>query len=421
MTGRGREADGELGRTLCDIAQVLESAQGEEGRLLRALELLGKLVPYQQCALLEAEPGFDSRLVAFPAMPPEEKNGLTDALIKLFGKLLEERALAPEPSPLLRGAHLAVPLMGLDEVIGVLFVRRGEGTYEKRNLRVLSLVASQLAAYLMMLRARAEEIGRAQELEDARRAAESALRAKDELLDLIAHELKTPLAAAMAWVRVLGSLDLTREERSRAVEAVERSVRTRARLVGDVLDLASITAGALRLDLRPIDPARSIEAAIEGLRPLAEHRSIRLEAALDPSVRPVFADAERLDEVLAILLANAFEFTPDGGRVQVRLEPADAGARIQVIDNGKGFGPDRLPRMFEGLGPQDSPITRSHGGFGLGLAIAKHVVELHGGSIRAESRGEDKGTTFTVELTTAGAPAARPKVVRSIAEWRRQR
>ena len=402
MTGRGREADSELGRTLCEIAQVLESAQGAEGRLLHALELLGKVVPYQQCALLEAEAGSDPRLVVLPAMPPEEKNELTDALINLFGKLLEERPLAPNRSPPLWGAQLVVPLIGLDEVIGVLFVGRGEGTYQKRNLRVLSLIASQLAAYLMMLRARTEEIGRGQELEDARRAADSALRAKDDLLDLIAHELKTPLAAAMAWVRVLGSRDLPRDERARAVEAVERTVRTRARLVGDILDLASIAAGELSLDLRSIEAARSIELAIEGLRPLAEHRSIQLETALDPSVRPVFADSERLDEVLAILLANAFELTLDGGRVQVRLEPADAGARIQVVNNGKGFGPDRLPRMFEGLGPQDAPITRSHGGFGLGMAIAKRVVELQGGSIRAESRGEDKGTTFTVELTTAG-------------------
>jgi len=243
MTGRGREADSELGRTLCEIAQVLESAQGAEGRLLHALELLGKVVPYQQCALLEAEAGSDPRLVVLPAMPPEEKNELTDALINLFGKLLEERPLAPNRSPPLWGAQLVVPLIGLDEVIGVLFVGRGEGTYQKRNLRVLSLIASQLAAYLMMLRARTEEIGRGQELEDARRAADSALRAKDDLLDLIAHELKTPLAAAMAWVRVLGSRDLPRDERARAVEAVERTVRTRARLVGDILDLASIAAG----------------------------------------------------------------------------------------------------------------------------------------------------------------------------------
>ncbi len=233
-----READSEpVGRTLCDIAQVLESAQAAGERVRGALDLLGKLVPYQQCALLEAEAGFDPRLVALPDMPPGEESELTEALIKLFGKMLEERALAPGPSPLLWGVHLAVPLIGLDEVIGVLFVRRREGTYEKRHLRVLSVVAAHLAGYLMMLRARAKETGRIQELEDARRALESALRAKDQLLNLVADEMRTPLAAAMAWVRILGSRDLTRDERARAVEAIEHSVRTQTRLVGDLLDL----------------------------------------------------------------------------------------------------------------------------------------------------------------------------------------
>jgi signal transduction histidine kinase len=399
MTALGREADSELvGRMLCDIAQRLESAEGAAGRVVGSLELLGKLVPYQQCALLEAEPGFDPRLVAIPAMPREEKNKLTATLIKLFGKMLEERALAPEPSPMPGGAHLAVPLIGLDEVIGVLYVRRGDGTYQKRHLRVLSLVAAQIAAYLMLLRARAEGIGRTRQLEDARRTTESATTVKDELMDMITHELSTPLAAAMAWVRVLGSPDLVRDERARAVAALERSVRTQARLAADLLEFSSIAAGAPRLVLRTVEPARLIEAAIESLRPLAEHRSIRVEAALDPSVRPVVADAERLDEIISILLANAFTFTPDGGRVQVRLEPAEASARIQVTDGGKGYGPDRLPRMFESLWPTESSTTRSQGVFGTGLMLAKRMVELHRGSIRAESRGEDKGTTFTVEL-----------------------
>jgi signal transduction histidine kinase len=398
MTALGRESDAELGRTLGDIAQVLETAQGAAGRVRSALDLLGKIVPYQQCALLEAEPGCDPRLVVLPDMPTGGKHKLTGALTKLFGKMLDERSLSPEPSPMLWGAHLAVPLIGLDEVIGVVFVQRDEGTYDKRSLRLLSLVAAQLAAYLMMLRARAEETGQAKELEVARRAAESALRAKDEFVNLVAREMGTPLAAAMAWVRVLAKPDLAQGERARAVEAIERSVRTQYRLVGDLLDLSSRAAEELRLDLRTVEPAGSIEAAIDGMRPLAEDRSIRLEAALDRSVRPVVADADRLDEILAVLLANAFQFTPDGGRVQVRLEPAEAGARIQVIDSGKGFGPDRLRHLFECLGPQESPTTRSPGGFGIGLAIAKHVVELHGGSIRAESEGEDKGATFTVEL-----------------------
>ena len=354
MTQFGREAGSELyGRTLCDIAELLESAEGAEERVRGALELLGKIVPYQQCALLDAEPGFDPRLLALPAMAPEEENELTSALVKLFGKMLEERALAPAPSPPPPrpwAAHLAVPLIGLGEVIGVLFVSRADGIYHVGNLRVLSVVAAQLAAYLMMLRVRTEEAGRAREMEEARRAASSALRAKDELV----HHL---------------------------------------------LDLLSIAG--LHLELGTVEPAGLIEAAIEDLRPLAEQRSIRLEAALDRSVPPVIADAGRLDKILAILLANALAVTPDGGRVEVRLEPAGEGARIQVIDSGRGFSPDHLPHMFERLGLQEDPATGWHEGFEIGLAIAKHLIELHGGSIQAESPGEGKGATFTVGLLRA--------------------
>jgi signal transduction histidine kinase len=278
MTGKGRQADSELvGRTLCDIAQVLESTHGAGGRLLGALELLGKIVPYQQCALLDAEAGSDPHLLAVPPLPPDEKGGLTSALIGLFGKMLEERALAPEPSLPPWQGQLAVPLVGLGEVIGVLFVRRDEGTYQKQELRVLSLVAAQLAAYLTMLRARAEVSGRGRELENTQQIAQSALRA-DALVKLFAHEMRTPLVTAVAWVRLLGSRDLAPAERARAVEAIGRSIRTQARLVDELLDRSSIPGEELRLDLRTLEAAGLAEAAPEGLPPLEEeHRPTGLQ------------------------------------------------------------------------------------------------------------------------------------------------
>lgn len=247
MTANGREADSEMvGRTLCDIAQLLESAHGAGGRMRCALELLGTLVPYQQCALLDAEAGFDPRLLAFPALPPDEKDALANVLIRLFGKMLEERALKTKPSPAPWPAHLAVPLIGAGEVIGILFVQRDEGNYQKQQLRVLSLVAAQLAAYLTMLRARAEVAGREQE--SAQRAARSALGPKDELVSRVAREMRTPLATAMAWVRILGSGNLGSDELARAAEAIERSVRTQAHLVGELRDSSSIVALESRLD-----------------------------------------------------------------------------------------------------------------------------------------------------------------------------
>jgi signal transduction histidine kinase len=397
MTTRRREAASLdlFGRTLYDTGQVLESAEGVEERVLRALELMGQILPYDQCALLDAEVGLAPRLLVIPAMPRPEKGELTAVLVKFFGKLLEEHTRAPEQPSKGSESQLAVPLIGLDEVIGVLFVRRGKGAYEKLHLQILSVVAAKLAAYLMMLRARDAEIKRARDLEEARLATKMANRAKEELLKPVSLELKTPLAAALARVRILASKELPEAERVSVVEAIEHSVRAQTQLVEDLIDLASI-ATEVRLDLRPIEPAKSIEAAIDGLRPLAKQRSIRLEATLDPSVQPLVADPERLDEVLTILLANAIKFTPDGGRVEIRLEPAGAGARIQVIDIGKGIGPDRLPHVFDRFS-QDDKLTR--------LAIAKHLVELHGGSIRAESAGEEKGATFTVELRPAGSPA----------------
>jgi signal transduction histidine kinase len=287
-------------------------------------------------------------------------------------------------------------LIGLGQVIGVLFVRRAEEAYKTRHVQALSVVAAQIAAYLTMLRARAEETRGTREIEEARRDAEAARRAKDAFLNLVSHELKTPLAAALAWVRVLGSRELPEAERVRTVEAIERSVSAQARFVDDLVDLAFIATEDLRLDLRPLQPARSIEAAIESLRPLAMQRSISLEVNLDPLIQRLVGDPERFHEVLAILLANALRSTPDGGRVEVRLEPAGAAARIQVIDSGKGISADRLPHVFDRFTEEEKLATRSYGG--LGLAIAKRMVELHGWSIRAESGGEHRGTTFIVEL-----------------------
>ncbi len=395
MKGNGRQADsGVFARVLSDIAQVLESAQGAAERLRGALQLLRKLVPYQQCALLEAEPGSDPRLTDMPVMRPEEKGTLTAALLALFGKMLEERALSPQLSPLLRGTYLAVPVIGLDEVVGVLFVRRESGAYQKRELRVLSLVAAQLACYLMVLRARADERRIARDLLDARNAARRAQRVRDELVNLVAYEMRTPFAALMAWVRLLGTPDLEPELRMRAIETIERSARTQARLVGDMIDFSSASVWDLRLDLRPVDPARCIEAAVEALRPLAERRAIRLETALDASVPPVAADAERLDEVLAVLLANAFEFTPDGGHVQVLLQPAGGFARIQVTDSGRAIAAGRLQHLLDDVTSEDKRAARSDGRF----AIARQLVELHGGRIRAGSPGDEKGATVIVEL-----------------------
>ena len=190
------------------------------------------------------------------------------------------------------------------------------------------------------------------------------------------------------------------------MEAIERSVRAQARLIEDLLDLSCVSTATLRLDLRAVEPAALIKATIQALRPRAEQKSIRLDAVLDESVTPLIADPLRLSQVVANLVANAIKFTPDGGHVEVRLERAGLLARIRVIDSGSGISPEVLPHLFSPFSQADSSSTRVHGGLGVGLALVKDLVQLHGGQVRAESAGEKKGATFTVELPLA-APAPR--------------
>jgi signal transduction histidine kinase/ActR/RegA family two-component response regulator len=406
MTGQGRGAAGEepQGRVFYDIAQLLESAEDSEARVVRVLERLRVLVPYERCAVLEARPGREPRLVVAPGTPPEETAGLTATLAALLGRLLEEHGRA-DGAPSTPGTHLAVPLVGLGEVAGVLFVRGAEGGYGEGHVRALSVVAAKLAAYFSMLRAFALEAERARQLEEAVQAAERANRAKDEFLALVSHELRTPLHAILSWTGVLRSKETREADRTRAFEAIERNVRAQGQLIDDLLDLSCVATATLRLALRPVEPAAVIRAAIRALRPRAEARSIHIEAALDESVTPLLADPHRLGQIVANLVANAIKFTPEGGRVEVRLERAGLRARIRVIDSGTGIRPDVLPHLFAPFRQADSSSRRAYGGLGVGLALVKDLVELHGGSVQAESPGEAQGATFTVELPLAGAAA----------------
>jgi len=403
--GGGRER---FSRTLSEIAQALESAEGSAGRVLHVLELLRELVPYDQCALLEAEPGGEPCLVPMPPVSPDERDLLTERLMKLFGLFAEERTRAAQTPTTSAGAHLAVPLLGLDEVIGVFFVRRAKGVYGEGHLRALSVIGAKLAAYLTMVRARAEAAERSRQLEEARRAAEAANRAKDEFLALVSHELKSPLTSTLTWAYVLRSKGAGEGERARAVEAIERNVRAQTRLIDELLDLSCVATAELRLDLRAVEPAKLIKAAIEGLRRQAQRRSIHLDAILDRSVKLFAADPDRLEQVVATLLANAIKFTPNGGHIEVHLERVGADARIQVIDNGKGISREFLPHVFERFRQAKGSSTGGSGGLGIGLAIVKHLVELHGGLVHAESPGEEKGTTFTVELPLCEEASAQP-------------
>jgi signal transduction histidine kinase len=257
-----------IGRTLYDIAQLLESAEGADQRVRGVLGLLHHLVPYDQCALLEARLGFDPHVVAVPEATPAEEPRLTLTLVNLFWQFVDTpestRAAAPVTRP--EGVHLAVPLVGLDEVIGLLLVRSSTSEYTDEHVRDLSMVAATLAAYLTTLRAQNELVEIARARDEARDAAEAANQTKDHLLALMANELKTPLAAILAWTQVLRSATDDIRGRGHALDEIERNVHTQASLVGDILGLARDASTALRLNLHIVRPKSWLEATLEGLR-----------------------------------------------------------------------------------------------------------------------------------------------------------
>ncbi len=236
------------------------------------------------------------------------------------------------------------------------------------------------------------------DMEQARRDAEASSRVKDEFLATLSHELRTPLGAILLWAHLLRGTKLDQATTERALEMIEQDAKALERIVGDILDLSRIITGKLGLQIGPVELAPTIQAAIEALRPAATARSLHVECMLDRSGGPISGDAARLRQVVWNLLSNAIKFTPKGGRIEVRLERADSSAQVTVKDTGQGIRPDFLPHVFERFRQADSSTTRAHGGLGLGLAIVRHLVEMHGGSVRAESAGEGRGATFTVRL-----------------------
>jgi PAS domain S-box-containing protein len=228
--------------------------------------------------------------------------------------------------------------------------------------------------------------------------AQEANRLKDEFLATLSHELRTPLTAILGWSHLLRTSDFDAAARARALDTIERNARAQTQLIDDLLDTSRIITGKLRLNVRPVDLASIVAAAAETARPAAEARSIRLRTLLDTQAGLISGDPDRLQQVVWNLLSNAIKFTPKGGNVEVRLERAAAHVEITVADTGRGIAPEFLPHVFDRFRQADQTTTRTHGGLGLGLAIVRQLVELHGGSVQVESEGEGRGTSFIVSL-----------------------
>ena len=245
----------------------------------------------------------------------------------------------------------------------------------------------------------------------ARAEAETANRLKDEFLATVSHEIRTPLNAIIGWSHLLRSGRLDEATTARAMETIDRNAKAQAQLIEDILDVSRVITGKLRLHSEPVDIASVINAAIDSVQLAIDSKDLHLEVTLDPSARHTFGDPGRLQQVVWNLLSNAIKFTPSGGRIEVKVKRAAGNMQLRVSDTGHGISADFLPYIFDRFRQADGTTTRNHGGLGLGLAIVRHLVELHGGSIEADSKGLAEGATFSITLPLAPQTTTRRKKV----------
>lgn len=310
-----------------------------------------------------------------------------------------------------RASHSTPLFTRNGNIIGVLSVHfRQPHRPSEREMRLIDLyarMASDIIENARLHQQVREELETRQQLlsreQMARAEAENANRLKDEFLATVSHELRTPLTAIMGWAGMLGSGRLDEATSARAIETIERNARSQAQLVEDILDVSRVISGKLRLNIGPVDAASVINAAIDSVQLAADTKGIQLEVTLDPSVRRVSGDSNRLQQVVWNLLSNSIKFTPSGGRVEVRLERAGSNVQIKVSDTGQGISQDFLPFIFDPFRQADGSSTRRHGGLGLGLSIVRQLVELHGGTVHVDSAGEGCGATFTLRLPLAAS------------------
>lgn len=325
-----------------------------------------------------------------------------------YGKMAPHHGLPPGHLPV--RSYLAVPVtLGDGKVIGALFFgHESPGIFTEEHERLVKTLASQAAIGLnkaslykeaVFAKQRAEQ----EAMEKQRLYEEAALanEAKDQFLATVSHELRTPLTSILGWAQMLRTGKLEEAMVHRAVDTIERNARIQAQLVEDLLDVSRIVSGKLRLNVQLFSPLLAVEAAVEALRPAAIAKSIDVQLVIDPLAGPISGDPERLQQIVWNLISNAIKFTPKGGRVHLAVQRHHSNVQVIVTDNGAGISEEFLPRIFENFTQVDSSSSRKNGGLGLGLAIVRKLVELHGGTVSAYSAGLGMGTSFTVSLPVA--------------------
>jgi signal transduction histidine kinase len=325
--------------------------------------------------------------------------GLGTLLLSVLGVVVLERRIRRPMSALAAAARTFPDPVSLATI---------SATAASPGARETEALALSFQAAARTIQEHQVTLERALDAERAARAeAEAANRAKDEFLATVSHELRTPLNAVYGWARMLQAGQI-RGDPSQALDVIVRNADAQVQLIDDLLDVSRVITGKMRLDVRSIDLRDVVERALDAIRLAAAAQDIRLESVLDPRAGSITGDSARLQQVVWNLLANAVKFTPKGGRVQVELQRVGSHVEIIVSDTGQGIPPTVLPFVFDRFRQADSSSTRRHGGLGLGLALVKHFVELHGGSVAAKSPGEGQGATFIVRLPLTIAEIADP-------------
>jgi CheY-like chemotaxis protein len=336
---------------------------------------------------------------------------LTDVMMPEMGGDELVRALRAESE--LASTPILVLTAKLDQDLRVRLLREGAQDYvvkpfsvEELRARVGNLVTMKRARDVLQqtLASQSHDLAALAEMLSQRQEdLAAANRAKDEFLATLSHELRTPVTGMLAWLWMLRRGHLDEPAAARAYETMEGSIRSLVRIIDDLLDVSRIIRGQLRLEVKPISLVPVVQSAIDAVRPAADAKQIRLETTIDPAAGPVHGDAARFQQVVWNLLMNSIKFTPAGGRVSVQLARRGADVDVTVRDTGIGIPREFLPHVFERFRQADGGTTREHGGLGLGLAIVRHLVELHGGTVSAESPGRDEGATFTITLPLIAA------------------
>jgi PAS domain S-box-containing protein len=292
-----------------------------------------------------------------------------------------------------------IPLVSQDRLLGKFMIYYDTvHAFSGAEIRLAESIAQHVAFGLERViteQAIGEHLAREQA---ARREADAANRAKDQFLAVLSHELRTPLNAILGWARMLRSGQLSERERLRALEVIERNTDLQGQMIGDLIDVSRIVAGRMEIEREPVDLLLVARQAIEGVAAEVEAKKLRLAIELSDAAAEVLGDARRLQQVFSNLLSNAIKFTPETGRIEVKLVRHDTHARLTVTDSGEGIDPSMLARIFDPFEQADRTTSRRHRGLGLGLAIVRQLIDLHGGTIRADSEGLGKGATFTIDL-----------------------